>query len=243
MNDKAIDEILELGSKAKLKMYHSLLSKVSGGKTLTQSELKVFDVLESELKQDQAERDTESTQIGGVLILSTTDTANFFDVTTRTLQYWAKAGCPNMGRGSWNLKSVHAWWLENIWLDKAMAESGDESMNEAKRLYWWQKATGEEIKNKQLQEELVAWQDIEIEWAGRVSIVTSGLEAFANTLPPILEGKPRGQMKDIIKQRVRLLRDAYARKGKYCPKGKAEKKAVKKAATKGKKSGASSKKN
>jgi len=169
------------------------------------------------------------------LEVNTKTLAAFFGLTVRSVAKWHESGCPQVGRGKWNLKEVFDWWWDNIAQSKAAEESGDESMNEAKRLYWWQKAEGEKIKNDQLRGTLVAWSEIDPEWAGRVSVVTSGLEAFADSLPPLLEGKPRKQMKGIIKERVRLLRDAYAREGKYCPKGKAEKKAVKKKTVKGKK--------
>jgi len=154
------------------------------------------------------------------LEVNTTSLAEFFGLTTRAIAKWHESGCPQSGRGKWNLKEVFDWWWDNIAQSRAAEEFGDDSMNEAKRLYWWQKAEGEKIKNEQLNGSLIAWVDIETEWAGRVSIVTSGLEAFADSLPPILEGKPRKQMRDIVRKRVRLLRDSYARKGKYCPQAK-----------------------
>jgi len=166
--------------------------------------------------------------------VSTKDLAAFFGLTTRAIVKWHENGCPQIGRGKWNLKSVFDWWWDNIAQSRAIEESGDESMNEAKRLYWWQKADGEKIKNDQLKESLVSWDDIEKEWAGRVSVVTSGLEAFGDRLPPLLDGKQRKEMQEIIKGEVRLLRDAYAREGKYCPKeNKKEVVVKKKAASKG----------
>jgi len=173
--------------------------------------------------------------------VSTKDLAEFFGVTVRTVANWHENGCPQVSRGKWNLKVVFDWWWDNIAQSRAVEESGDESMNEAKRLYWWQKAEGEKIKNEQLRENLVSWEDIDKEWAGRVAVVTSGLEAFADRLPPILDGKPRKEMREIIKGEVRLLRDAYAREGKYCPKTE-EEATEKKKAVKGKKSGRGGKK-
>jgi len=86
-----------------------------------------------------------------------------------------------------------------------------------KKAYWSEKSIGEQLKNQKTRGELISLEDVVQEWAGRVSIVTSGLEAFADRLPPILEGKPRKEMRDIIKKEVRYLRESYARKGKYCP--------------------------
>lgn len=214
MAEQDLDKILKMGSKAKIKMYHSMLAKVSSGEILSASQLKTLDTLREEIQEISEEEKKANKDI---FILSTKNTARFFNVTPRAVQHWSKAGCPCMGRGSWDLRAVHAWWLENIWFDRAVSNAGDESTNEAKRLYWWQKAAGEEIKNEQLRKDLIAWADIGVIWSSRVAAVTSGLEAFAHRLPPILVGKSRVEMQRIIKKEVRVLRDAYARKGTYCP--------------------------
>ena len=152
------------------------------------------------------------------IILNTTEIAAFFSVTTRSVQNWAAAGCQQEGRGSWNLKAVHDWWWENIAQDRALSDAGDESMAEAKRKYWWQKAEAEETKNQQAKGQLVAWADIEREWTGRLVELTTGLQCLIDRLPPLLDGKSRNETRAIIETEILSLRDAYARDGKYCKK-------------------------
>jgi hypothetical protein len=49
-NRTNISELLKLGTAAKTKQYHTMLSRISKGESLTSSELKAFDVLERELR-------------------------------------------------------------------------------------------------------------------------------------------------------------------------------------------------
>ena len=148
------------------------------------------------------------------VLLSTAQCAELFEVSVRTIQKWGELGLPQAKRNQWDLKVVFDWWDENI---NSSRVDQDETMVEAKRLYWREKAEGEKLRNQKTREELVPWSQVETEWAGRVSLVTSGLEAFGDRLPPILLGKDRKQMRDIIKAEVKYLRNSYARNGRYCP--------------------------
>ena len=147
--------------------------------------------------------------------LTTKQCAELFEVSTRTIQKWGEAGLPQSKRNRWNLKKVFDWWDENINSARVIE---DETMTEIKRAYWREKSEGEKLKNQRTREELVPWSEVETEWAGRVSIVTSGLEAFKFRLAPILEGKTRKEMQRILGDEVRYLRESYAREGKYCQK-------------------------
>jgi len=51
----------------------------------------------------------------------------------------------------------------------------------------------------------------------RVAEVTAGLNALSSRLPPMLEGKDKREMQEIIEEEIRFLRESYARAGKYCP--------------------------
>ena len=145
------------------------------------------------------------------------EVCKFFDITAQTLSNWKEQGCPQVKYGTWDLKAVFDWWWENIASDKAAREGGDESMNEAKRIYWWEKAKGEQYKNEQLAESLIAKDKIAKEWAARVAEVASGLSAMTDRLPPLLEGKTQADMRQIISDETWRMRDHYARKGKFCP--------------------------
>ena len=150
--------------------------------------------------------------------VTTAQAAEFFGVTARTVQLWGKGGCPQVARNTWDIKAVFEWWWENLGEDQAAAEAGgDDSLREAKRLYWWQKAKAEEAKNQRANGELVSWSDIDPEWASRVAAMVSGLSNLEHRLPAIAEGKTQKEMKAAIHKELEQIRAAYSRPGKYCP--------------------------
>lgn len=151
------------------------------------------------------------------IILTTDQAAQFFGVTRKTLKQWADAGAPKVKRGRWNLKELFDWWWSEIASDRAAQQGGDESMNEAKRRYWWQKYEGERIKNERERGRLIARDDVAREWAWRVAEVANGLSAMAKRLPPLLEGKPQSAMLQIIEDEVWKMRDNFTRTGQFCP--------------------------
>ncbi|MBN1636380.1 MAG: hypothetical protein JW920_07695 [Deltaproteobacteria bacterium] len=149
--------------------------------------------------------------------LSTKEIADLFNVTPRTVNAWHAMGCPKSGVNSFDAKAVFDWWWENIAEERAAAKSGDESINEAKRKYWWSKASNETLKADQLKGNLVAWPDIEKEWTARVIAVTAGMESMSDRLPPLLFGKPLNSVQDVIRAEIGELVKNYARPGKYTP--------------------------
>jgi len=158
------------------------------------------------------------------LILSTSQIAAFFGVTRWAIQKWLKAGCPKIKHGQLDLKAVFDWWFENI------AESkipDTERLQTLKAEHLIEKIKIERLKVAQLEGSMAAWDTIENEWVARVGVVTSGLNAFADRLPPILEGKGRVEMQSIIRKETWELRDAYCRKGKYTPAIKEKKRSIK----------------
>lgn len=120
------------------------------------------------------------------LILSTKDVAEFFGVTSKTIAQWRKAGCPQVKRGQWDLKQVHEWWFENIAADRAAARSGDESLTEAKRRYWWQKAQAEETKNRLQSGELVEAELINRQGYEAGKAIKDQLSAIPDRVAPLV---------------------------------------------------------
>lgn len=145
-------------------------------------------------------------------LVSTKEVANFFDLTPRTIQLWAKNGCPREARGRYNLKQVFIWWLENIQTDDS-----DKELKKWKRHYWKAKSHMEHAKLDEILGDLISKDEIKKEWVGRVAVVTSGLESLAERLPLVLEGKPKDEMMEIIKAEIRELRESYARPSTWCP--------------------------
>ena len=148
---------------------------------------------------------------------SVNQAAAFFGVNRGTLYDWIRKGCPKAGRGRVDLKAVHEWWFENIAEEKARAASGDDSLNEAKRRFWWLKAESEELRIKKEKELLLSKSEIEKGWAWRMSEYKSGCENMEKALPPLLEGKTTRDMRKIIGDYVWSMFDRVCRTGHFCP--------------------------
>ena len=79
------------------------------------------------------------------------------------------------------------------------------------------KARREELLVEQLNENLVPRGEIAKEWAARVGELTAGLTSLIDRLPPLLQGKDRAEIREIIFEEIWNLRDQYARDGRYSP--------------------------
>jgi len=97
------------------------------------------------------------------------------------------------------------------------AEEKDEHMKKAKLDYWRAKGELEELKVKERKKELISREEVARAWAERIAVVVSGLNIFCDRLPPLLEGKDRAEMREIIKEEVMELRRAYVRAGEHTP--------------------------
>lgn len=162
-----------------------------------------------------------------LIIVNTSDVAQFFDVSIRSVQHWAASGCPKQGRGKFDLKAVHAWWWLNIASARAEAEAGDESLQEQRRLYWQAKAERERLAVEREKGELIPKEEIKIEWVARVSEVANGLQGLAMRLPPLIAGKEAREVRDIVKKNVRQILERYSRTGRFChPEAMPDKKRV-----------------
>lgn len=148
------------------------------------------------------------------LILNAKDTAKFFDVSRRSLSLWVNAGLPKEARGKFNLKAAFNWWQKNIYQENT--ENDDGTMADWRRKYWEAKSKREEVK---LQDELgskIDLEDVKREWVSRILVFKSGMEAFVHRLPPLLEGKDRTEITEILRTEVREILEGYSREGRYC---------------------------
>jgi|GEM_PF-1176015 len=151
------------------------------------------------------------------LIVSTKYIAHFFGVTSKCVSNdWRKAGCPQVKHGTWDLKAVFDWWWENIAAEKAAKMGGDESINEAKRQYWWSKAEEGQIKVSQAREDLIDKDRVQKQWAQRMAEFKNACYGLINSLPPLLEGKSQAEMRKIIENYVWDIFKRVTRYGKFC---------------------------
>ncbi len=131
-----------------------------------------------------------------------------------TLTRWKTLGADTayLSRNRWDLKEFLNFYLLNI------ADSSDDPSLEAAKLEYWQaRAERERVQVDQLKDKLISWAQVQKSWAARVGLVVSGLQAWSARLPPLLVGKDRSEIKNVIRDEVRELRMAYCSKGKYTP--------------------------
>lgn len=145
--------------------------------------------------------------------LSQNDLSKAIGVTSRTIRTW-----PNVPRNedkTYSLPKVVAWLVS-----RAEDASGSAAPDpEAQQ--WLAKFRRERFKLaklERLQEEgkLVPIEAISEAWTARIKAVVTGLTFLQNRLPPLLEGKGRDTMYDIIEEEVRSLREWYCRPGALC---------------------------
>lgn len=140
---------------------------------------------------------------------------NILGVSKASLTGWRKAGAPGyVRRDTWDLKIFLPWWAENIFGNTV---DDDPTIQDAKRRYWLARACREELKADVEKGELMRKDAVSTRWAARVTELTQGLNMLQNRLPPVLEGKTRGEMHAIVADEIHRLRDQYAREGRYCP--------------------------
>lgn len=145
------------------------------------------------------------------LIVDINTVAAFFSITTRNVQHWVKAGCPKLKHGTYDLKAIFDWWKKNI------NASGDSQETEnVKAEYWYWQKENARLKAQQTSTELVKREEIATAWASRVAEVKAGLMSLVDRLPPLVTGKDRPEVRDIIYQEIWTLCERYARNGKYC---------------------------
>ena len=169
------------------------------------------------------------------------DAAAFFGVHKSTIYTWIENGCPKSSRGKVNLKAVHEWWFKNVAAERAASAGGEESLNEARRKFWWLRAESEEIKIQKERGLLLTKSEIEKGWAWRMSEYKSGCENLEHSLPPLLEGKNQAEMRKIIGDYVWNLFDRVCREGSFSPEKKLTEQVNKKSGPKKKKAAAKKK--
>jgi hypothetical protein len=144
-----------------------------------------------------------------------TDVAALFNVHPSTISRWvARDGCPRNPSGTFDLRKVILWRLDDGDLESVSCE--DEQATKWLTEFRKERALLAQIERKRAEGRLWPVKEIERQWNGRILLVTAGLTALAYRLPPILAGKDRNEMRAIIKAEVRELRNNYAEVGRYC---------------------------
>lgn len=197
------------------------LKKAATGKPLTPPETKQLEQLSEELaaKKDGEAEEAGAADNGRKWIFAIKDAGEFFGITRQGLQERFKAGCPKTGGyGKCNLKELYDWEKEN--LDKW--EGDDASLIAVKRRYMGAKAEKAEMEVEIQRGGLIRREEVLRQWAWRLGEVRAGLIAFCDRLPPLLEGKTRGEMFETLFDEVAGLFTNFSREGRFCPLGGVE---------------------
>lgn len=160
------------------------------------------------------------------------DVAAHFGKVRRTVINWTKRN-PAMPKAvhGYDLIEIGTWALkEGLIQDSGLipgnvAPSGDgEDPDDTgpNRQYYEKeiKRLDAELKDLKLAEvkgELLKRPEVAGEFADRAREVSKGLDYLENALPPLLEGKSQGEMRNEIRKQTRSLRNQYAREGIFIP--------------------------
>jgi len=143
------------------------------------------------------------------------DLAALFNVHPSTVSRWvARDGCPRNSNGKFDLRKVILWRLEDGNLEAVSCENEEATkwLTEFRK----ERALLAQIERKKAEGKLWPVDKIEEQWNARIMLVTAGLTALGDRLPPVLVGKKRSEVRKIIKAEIRELRNNYAQKGRYC---------------------------
>ena len=160
---------------------------------------------------------------GNLFIHSTSDTCIFFGVSRETLSTWVKKGAPKEGRGSWDIKKLMEW------LGKGVSTGNGEKImvsDEARKLradadFREIKYEKEKISLDKLQGDLINIEDVQLEWAGRVLELKSGLRQLEKKIAPQIANQSIREVERVLRDEVYYLLESYSRDGAYTPrKGK-----------------------
>ena len=202
------EQLLQDGRLAKVQLLQEFYNRIKKGEQLKPSELKKLNSLESEFDAEIS-KDSKSD-----IIDSFDDAAVYLGVSKRTVHVQLNKGTFKQNPdGTFNKSELDKYLGQKTSSLQMLAEKKEKA-----DLRWrLARAQREEMLVKQLKGSLASWREIENQWCARVQEISAGLEMLADRLAPLLIGKSRVEMHEIIKLEIWKLRDSYARKGRYCP--------------------------
>lgn len=211
VTSKQIRAVLDTGILAKVKIYQDMTKRIATGETLKPTEIKLFNKLETEFEAEILGEAKDE------LIDSFGDAVKYLGVSKRTVHIHLRKGTFRQNEDGTFQKSELDKYIEKYRKKSESSESVEIRKGRADLRLKIARARREELLVSELKKNLMSKNDIATEWAKRVSLVCSGLEAFADRLPPLLEGKSREEMREILRNEIWELRNAYCTEGRYCP--------------------------
>ena len=147
------------------------------------------------------------------LLATTAQLADLLGVDSPYLTRWKPLGIQDavVSRNMWDVKKALSWWLENM--HKPGNQVDSPTMQVERLRYEKSRADKMEVQVAMLKGEVIPKEQIHQDWAARMAIIVNGLTVYQDRLPPLLEGKTKAQMRDIIKTENNRLRDWYCSEG------------------------------
>lgn len=180
--------------------------RIAAGEKLKRSELAAYHELEK--KRDKGE-----------VVHGGQDAAKYCGTSKRILSYHIARGSLRQNPdGTFDKAELDRWLASRDRREKGPeVKKYDASQRKADLRYREARADREEMLVEQMKDNLASRKEIEAEWSGRVLEITSGLEALIDRLPGLLVGKSRDEIRAVLKEEVRTLRENYSRAGRYTP--------------------------
>jgi len=188
---------------ARTKRHMHLLERLAGGKTLAPGEMREL---------EEYERKTEPSRPG--ICRTQLELAEVFQVGTRSIQKWTKAGCPRRADGSYEIIAVHTWHAARA--AKAAGQPIDGDLLEGKDGDWWTarlrqlKAKQEEIHLDVLRGKLLPAAQVERDRLQRIVVVKTRLLALPSQIAPSLVGMEPLQIQNLLDTRLREIIAEFA---------------------------------
>ena len=180
--------------------------RIAAGEKLKRSELAAYHELEK--KRDKGE-----------VVHGGQDADKYCGTSKRILSYHIARGSLRQNPdGTFDKAELDRWLASRDRREKGPeAKKHTDAKDKAELRYRLARARREEMLVEQMKGNLASRKEIEAEWSGRVLEVASGLEAFIDRLPGLLVGKSRDEIRAVLKEEVRTLRENYSRAGRYTP--------------------------
>lgn len=147
------------------------------------------------------------------MIITTTQAAEIFGTTKKTIAEWVKRGMPKHKHGQFDAALIVQWWADQVY----RAEDDNEGILEAKESYWKAKARNETVKADLAEEKVMPVEDFKKAWAWRVSEIFNGVLSWSMRLSPLLAGKKDKEIQSIVYNEAWMLCDKFSRTGKFTP--------------------------
>lgn len=205
-----LTELLSFGQKAKESLYYELLKKINDKEKLTPTEQRTFQTLGKDLEQALLSAPEDDERMGYA------EAAAYLQLSKRSVSHHVHKGRIVMHPEGGFLKSeldkykmTNGYGTGSGGTDMAtLKEKADLTLKQVR-------AQREQFLMKQLSEQYVSVADMHRAWADRVKELATGLMSWENSLPPLLQGRDKFEIRAILSREVRFLLERFARTGKW----------------------------